>query len=427
VKVLLKPKEMNNKQQTGFTIARIFKTQFFLLVLIVLLNACKQKDQPVVDASNKSYYTCSMHPQVHEDNPGNCPICHMVLIKVEISPGNSQDTKNKISLTASEIKLGGIETDTVGFQSVGSGKTLTGTVAVDQSQADELSARVAGRIQRLYSRTPGETITAGQPVYDVYSEDLSGAEKEYLLALQQRKELNNPDVDYNKLINAAENKLLLWGLSPAQLKRLAASGKVSSSITVLSKTSGTVTEINVHEGDYITEGTNILKTDNLNSLWVEAQLYANETPLYHLGDAVIVSFPDLGGKQIKSKVSFINPDLSPESKLDLIRVSIPNNQGMIRPGMLAYISVVSGRQKTLAVPVSALITGGGGVTVWVKNTDGSFSPRMVSLGAGNQAYATVLSGLLKGDIVVTNGAYLLNSEYIFKNGDDSKGMGGMKM
>ncbi|MFI5140275.1 MAG: hypothetical protein ACHQIM_20820 [Sphingobacteriales bacterium] len=65
--------------------------------------------------------------------------------------------------------------------------------------------------------------------------------------------------------------------------------------------------------------------------------------------------------------------------------------------------------------------------VWVRNTGGSFSPRMVSLGTGNQVYAPVLSGLSKGEVVVTNGSYLLNSEYIFKNGDDKGGMAGMKM
>jgi len=417
---------MNNQHQPGFSLTGTIKIFLSLLALTMIVSACKQKNQAGTAAKNKSYYTCSMHPQVHEDHPGNCPVCHMVLIKVELTSGNSQDTKDKIRLTASQIKLAGIETDTIDFRSVGSEKTITGTVAADQSQSDALSARVAGRIVHLYVRTAGEHIAAGQPLYDVYSEDLAGAEKEYLLALQQKKEINNPDVDYNKLISAAENKLQLWGFSPAQLKRLAASGKVSPSVTVQSKISGVVTEINVHEGDYITEGMNILKTDNLNSLWVEAQVYASETSLYHVSDQVNVSFPDLGGKQIKSKIAFINPDISAASKLDLIRVSIQNNQGMIRPGMLAYVSLISGQQKALAIPVSALNTSGKGIIVWIKNADGSFSPRMVNLGTGNQDYVPILNGLSKGDIVVSNGAYLLNSEYIFKNGDD-KGMAGMKM
>jgi len=93
--------------------------------------------------------------------------------------------------------------------------------------------------------------------------------------------------------------------------------------------------------------------------------------------------------------------------------------------MLAYISIASGKGHSLAVPVSAILTDGKGSLVWVKNTDGSFSARMIKPGDGNQNYAPVLSGLKAGDIVVTSGAYLLNSEAIFKNGGDN--MAGMKM
>ena len=417
---------MNSHQKSGLTLTRIVKAQLFFSILVIFLSACKQKTQPVTEAKIKSYYTCSMHPQIREEHPGNCPICHMTLIKVELTTSDNMDAKNKISLTASQIKLAGIETDTVRFESIGPEKTLTGTVIADQTRSDQLSARVAGRVQRLYVKTPGGRLVAGQAVYAIYSEDLLEAEKEYLLALQQRKELNNPDVDYKKLIDAAGNKLLLWGLSAAQVNRLAASGKVASLVTVLSKSSGTITEINVHEGDYVTEGMDLIKTDNLNSLWVEAQLYANEIALYHEGDPANISFPDLGGKSLTGKVTFINPELSTASKVNLIRLSIPNNQGAIRPGMLAYVSVVSASKKALAIPASALISTGKGNIVWVKNADGSFSMRNVSLGTGNQVYVPVLSGLSAGDLVVTNGAYLLNSEYIFKNGDD-KSMGNMKM
>jgi Cu(I)/Ag(I) efflux system membrane fusion protein len=93
--------------------------------------------------------------------------------------------------------------------------------------------------------------------------------------------------------------------------------------------------------------------------------------------------------------------------------------------MLAYISIANGKKRSLAVPASAVLTDGRGNLVWVKNTDGSFSAKMIKSGAGNSNYVPVLSGLNPGDVVVTNGAYLLNSEAIFKNGNNS--MGGMKM
>lgn len=395
------------------------------LLVLLGLAACKPKpQQPVVAKTQaKAYYTCSMHPQVHEEHPGNCPVCGMKLIRVELT-GNDAMGSNKIMLTAAQIRLGGIQTDTIREENTGLEKTLTGTVTTDQSKTDELSARVAGRIQQLFVRTVGEKVSIGQPVYSIYSEDLQETEKEYLLAIQQQKVLHNPDVDYGQLINTAENKLQLWGLTAVQIKQLAGSGKVQATTTVLSKVSGTVSDIAVHEGDYVTESSTILKTQALNSLWVEAQLYASEAGNYHVNDKVNLAFPDLNGQVLNGKVEFINPELSDQSKVVLLRVSVPNPQGLIRPGMQAYVSIGSGGNRTLAVPVSAVLTDGKGSVVWVRNADGSFSSRMVTVDAGNQSYSPVVSGLTAGEVVVTNGAYLLNSEAIFKNGSN---MAGMKM
>jgi Cu(I)/Ag(I) efflux system membrane fusion protein len=423
VKALLKRKAMNKKHFLGLSAIGLLS---FIVLIAVLFSVCTQKPKTsAAKTQNRAYYTCSMHPQIHEDHPGNCPICGMKLIKVEVT-GNGMDmATNKIRLTATQIQLASIQTDTIREENVGSEKTLTGTVTTDKNKAEELSARIAGRIQQLFVRTVGEKVSVGQPVYSIYSEDLQEAEKEYLLAKQQQKVLHNPDVDYPQLIGAAESKLQLWGLSPTQIRNIAASGKVSATTTVLSKISGTVSEIAVHEGDYVTEGMSILKTQTLSALWVEAQLYAGETRNYKESDRVSVSFPDLGGQVINGKVEFINPELSEASKVDLIRISIPNPQRLIRPGMLAYISIAGGNNYSLALPVSAILMDGKGSQVWVKNSDGSYSSRMIKPGNGNQSYVPILSGLNAGDIVVTNGAYLLNSEAIFKNGGDN--MAGMKM
>lgn len=390
-----------------------------VFVLAALFAACKHKIQTTAQLvsmeKNKSYYTCSMHPQVHEQQPGNCPICGMKLIKVEIT-GNSSTDMHKIILTAAQIQLAGIQTDTVREQSIGDEKTLTATVTTNENQALDLSARMAGRVEQLFVRTTGENITIGQPVYTIYSENLLEAEKEYLLAKQQQQLLHNPDVDYQQLLTAAENKLQLLGLSSSQIKSIATSGKVAATATILSKISGTVSDVTVHEGDYVTEGMPILKTQALNTLWVQAQLYAGETGNYKPGNPVTVILPDVNGLAIKSKVEFMNPELSDASDVALIRVAIPNRQGLIRPGMLAYISIPSAGKRFLAVPASAIITDGNGNKVWVKNTDGSFSSRQIKQGGGNQSYVAVISGLNHGDMVVTNGAYLLNSEAYFRNG-----------
>lgn len=401
------------------------KITLFALLFALGFAACQHKPQQTVAVTQtKAYYTCSMHPQVHLDHDGNCPICGMKLIKVELTNEGDKAT-DRIKLTATQLQLANIQTDTVREENIGSDQTITGTVTAGDNKTEELSARIAGRIQQLFVRTVGEKISIGQPIYSIYSEDLQEAEKEYLLARQQQKQLHNPDVDYQQLISAAESKLALWGLSANQVKNIAAAGKVSATTTVLSKVNGTVSEIAVHEGDYVTEGASILKTQGLDDLWVQGQIYASETGNYKENDPVSVSFPDLGGLMINGKVAFINPELSDASKVDLVRISISNPKGLIKPGMQSYISVVKGNNRSLAVSASAVLTDGKGSMVWVKNNDGSFSPKMIQPGKGNQNYVPVISGLSNGDIVVTNGAYLLNSEAIFKNGNAQ--MAGMKM
>jgi len=416
---------MKNKRIGIFISGNAARCIMLIVVLAATFTACKQKHPQATSTPAKAYYTCSMHPQVHEERDGNCPICGMKLIRVELTGADATAANDKITLTASQIQLAGIQTDTVREENTGNEKILTGTVTTNENQAEQLSARIPGRIQQLFVRTVGEKVTIGQPVYSIYSEDLQEAEKEYLLALQQQRVLNNPDVDYKQLISAAQNKLVLWGLSAAQIRNIALSGKVSATSTVTSKIDGTVSDIAVHEGDYVTEGMTILKTQSLSSLWVEAQLYAGEAAIYKENDQVTVSFPDIGGQIVKGKVEFINPELADASKVDLVRISIPNAQALIKPGMLAYISLATGGKRLLAIPATSIITDGSGDKVWVRNPDGSFSSRMIKPGAGNQAFVPVISGLKIGDVVVTNGVYLLNSEAIFKNGNDQ--MGGMKM
>jgi Cu(I)/Ag(I) efflux system membrane fusion protein len=401
------------------------RIKYILIVMVTitaLFTACKQKKQPpATTGQDKGYYTCSMHPQVHEEHPGDCPICGMKLIKVELTESGSKAAGN-VTLTATQLQLAGIQADTIREENTGTEKTLSGTVTTDENKSKAINTRVAGRIQQLFVRTTGEKITAGQPLYSIYSEDLQEAEKEYLLAKTQQKELHNPDVDYRQLVSAAENKLRLWGLSSSQIKGLASSGKASATTNVLSTVSGTVSEIAVHEGDYVTEGMPILKVQALNSLWVEAQLYSNEMVNFKQDENVSVSFPDLNGQVISGKIEFINPELSGVSKVYLMRVSISNPQGLIRPGMQAYISLNNGNQRSLAVPASAILTDGKGSKVWVKNIDGSFRAITITTGAGNSSYVPILSGLNAGEIVVTSGAYLLNSEYIFKHGDGKMNM-----
>lgn len=432
------------------------KSRFLLLALSIGLAACGRKDTPETPSTGQadatatsataalgSYYTCSMHPQVHQAHPGDCPICGMALIKVN-KPAASANSRT-LQLSTEQVRLGNIQVATVGGagaeRSEGSpgppapatGLSLTGRVVLNPENLVQVSARVPGRVDRLYVRATGETVAAGAPLFALYSEELLRAQQELLLARAQQRELSGGGIDYQPLVEAARTKLRLWGMTAGQLATLTRSGKVLNPMPYFSPRSGVVEELSIRAGDYVSEGTPVVQLADLSSVWVEAQLYATDQPP-RAGQPVLVTFPAYPGRRVSGRVSFISPELAGDSKVTLVRVQIPNPNRQYPPGLQAVVETTGatgGAQSVavgLRVPVDAVLQESAGNSLWVRNTDGSFENRMVRLGAQSGEQVEILSNLKAGEQVVVNGAYLLNSEYILQKGaTPMAGMEGMKM
>jgi Cu(I)/Ag(I) efflux system membrane fusion protein len=302
-------------------------------------------------------------------------------------------------------------------------KTLTGVTVEDRSKVEVISAKVSGRIDRLYFQNTGEKLQAGDKLYDLYSEDLLAAIKDYLLTID-KQEGAAKTFNFSPFILAAKNKLILWGLSERQIEKLSLRD-VKNTIPIYSKVSGVLSTIAVKEGDTIEEGTELFQLSDFNTIWVEAQTYAQD--FQNKGDqkeaeVVIAAYPEI---VYKGNNLFINPEFAGNSKINLIRIKIENTGGKVKPGMMAYIQFRTRGASILAVPSEAVLRNEKSATVWVKNNKGNFEVRMVTIGAENKKYVEIISGLKEGEILVTSGAYLLNSEYILKKGADP--MAGMKM
>ncbi len=403
------------------------KKIFFLTVLIFLLAACKNdKIKDTGEAAHAGhgevYYTCSMHPQVMKDKPGDCPICGMALIQ---ATKNSTPDSTGVQLTGQQIQLGNILTDTIRSGMLGGQTVLTAILNIDQGKTNAVSARVMGRIDRLYFKNLGDYVRKGDKLFDLYSEELNSAKQEYILALEKQKVLDNSIIDFTVLVQSAKNKLLLWGLTEGQIQALAVK-KVSSPLTTFySPVSGYITTLDINEGEYTMEGGTVVRITDLSTLWVEAQVYSSQLSQIDNNAVATVQFPDLPGKQINGKIEFINPEINPQSRINLLRVNINNPGNVLKPGMPAYVIIKGKQQNSLTLPSDAIIRSGTGATVWVQTGQGFFKNIMVEIGMEDGDRVQVKSGLQSGDIVVIRGAYLLNSEYIFKKGTNP--MEGMKM
>ncbi len=396
--------------------------QLLIAILIMLFFSCKSK-KTVISKDPDTYYTCSMDPQVVEYKPGKCPICKMDLTAVKKKSGEKKD---ELQLSEQQIQLGNISTDTIRNGTIGDQLVLTATLNFDQMKSSSVSSRVMGRVERLYFKNLGDYVSKGTPLYDLYSEELNNAKQEYLLVLDKKKTfLNETVIDFDQLLQSAKNKLLLWGMNEAQVVELEKNKKArpngssvqgNSNTTFYSTASGYITQLDIREGDYVMEGGTIVKLADLSSLWAEAQVYTSQLAEIDKSSIATVQLPDFDGKEIKGRIEFVNPEINPDTRINLIRVSIPNTGNQLKPGMPAYVILKSPLRKTLTLPIDAVIRDGKGATVWIQTTHNTFKSVMVQTGLESDDRIEIKSGLKEGDIVVITGAYLLHSEFIFKKG-----------
>ena len=387
--------------------------------IIILFSACNQKKIGLADTN--AFYTCSMHPQVMEPHAGKCPICGMDLIPVQ---KNKAPKSDEIQLSEQQIQLGNILIDTIGKSVIGSETVLTATLNYDQTKLTAVSSRVMGRVEKLYHKNIGEYIKKGDPLMDVYSTELNNAKQEYILALERQKELDNAVIDFEQVIQSAKIKLLLWGMNEGQIKALASNKRVDPSTTFYSTETGYITELSVQEGDYVTEGGLIIQLADLSTLWAEAQVYTSQFAQLNANNSVLVQLPDIN-KEVRGKIEFVNPEISADKRINLIRVTIPNSDGQLKPGMSVNVVLKGGQKNVLSLPNDAVLRDGNGTSVWIQTDKNTFKNRMVTVGIESGDRIEIIDGLKQGEAVVTRGAYLINSEFIFKRG--ASPMAGMKM
>jgi Cu(I)/Ag(I) efflux system membrane fusion protein len=385
------------------------------LILLFAANSCsnKKEEHKHVEKEVTIYYTCSMHPQIQEPKPGKCPVCGMGLIKAEKTAKPKPD---ELLLSDQQIRLGNITVDTIGKTTLGDETVLTATINFNQKLSNTISSRVMGRIERLHFKNVGDYVAKGQRLFDIYSEELNNAKQEYILAIQQQKELGNTIIDFQQLLQSARNKLQLWGMSNAQINQLSKSKNAPTTTSFHSSASGYITSLDVREGEYVMEGGPVVHLADMSSLWVEAQVYTSELSKIDPNATATVQIPDMPGTQFKGKIEFVNPEINTETRINLLRIAIPNANHHLKPGMPANVILKGTQHNGISLPIDAVIRDGKGATVWIRTGKNTFKSKMVQLGLEVEDRIEITGGLNAGDVVVTTGTYLINSEYIFKMG-----------
>ncbi|RXP54817.1 efflux RND transporter periplasmic adaptor subunit [Lutibacter sp. HS1-25] len=353
-------------------------------------------------------WTCSMHPQIQMQEPGNCPICGMELIPLETNATAENINADEIVLSEEAYQLANIQTSEVEKANAEKEIRLLGKVQANERNLYAQVSHIPGRIEQLYVNFTGENVVKGQKIARIYSPELISAQKELFEAI------NSKNV-YPALYTAARNKLKLWKLTDNQIDAIEKSGSVQEQIDILSDYSGYVMKRNVEVGDYLKQGSTLFDIANLSSVWVMFDAYEADIEWISIGNEVEYTIQALPGESFKGKVSYIDPFISSGSRIAKVRVEMPNTAGKLLPEMFAngiIKATLKNAKDALIIPKTAVLWTGKRSVVYVKvphEKTISFTYREITLGADLGNFYIVTNGLKEGEIVATNGVFKIDA------------------
>lgn len=396
---------------------------FFIVIFHFVLFSCKQKEKQVVQQQVVAY-TCSMHPQIIRNAPGDCPICGMRLVKKE-QHSLQHDTiaLGDILQPTDQFILSSIPVTNLQYKTLPVEVTALGVVEYDAEKEGSIAARASGRIEKLYIKYRFQDVRKGQKIMDIYSPEVLTAEQNLLFLLEHDQ--------YNEtLIAAAKDRLLFLGMNEEQLKELINKKQLFYTITVYSNYTGHIHEagnakmnpppgsmkdissfteaLPLREGMYVQKGQTIFKVYDPSKAWAALHLYANSQSFIRKGNAVVITAETQPNKPFPGKIDFIEPFLRSDSKTLTARVYF-HNEMHIPVGSQVKGIVKALVTKAYWLPESAVISLGMHQVVFLKEGHG-FRAQEVTTGLSYQHEVQVINGLSSTDSVALNAEYLVDSE-----------------
>ncbi len=416
--------------------------RFLIIQLIVSLllfsSACKN-DKKVdhsqhTNSDNKQeLFTCSMHPEIVKDKPGNCPICGMELVKKEMDAATITGVQLESLLKpTNQYVISSIPVTAIKKEQLMSEINALGRVEYDTRMIGTISARINGRIEKLYVRYKYQYIKKGQKIMDIYSPELLTAQQNLLLILKN-------DAGNTSLIAAARQKLLLLGMSAEQLQRTMQTGKPIPSVSVYSNISGHLHNagddavnmqpeasastmpainpstglLNLKEGMYVQKGQNLFSVYNPSKAWALLNIYTDGQAMIQKGQLVVITPETAPGKSFQGRIDFIEPFYREGSRTTSARVYFDNSTLRLPVGSQVQGVIIAHPAMGYWLPKESVTSLGIDKIVFLKVTDG-FKPKKVITGSTTEKSIQIVSGLSETDSVAIKAQFLIDSESFIK-------------
>ena len=399
----------------------------FIIGIAIYFYVIKSDNHSEMGHQNE-VYTCSMHPEIIRDKPGNCPICGMNLVKkvTENNPVDDNSIDNLIKPTDNFI-VGKYQTTTAIDTTISSEINLPGIVAYDPNSSVNIAARMSGRIERMYVNYKYQKVNKGQKLFDLYSPELLTEQQNFIYMV-----IN--DVENPSIIDASRQKLLLYGMTQNQINALSNSKKVNPLITIYSPASGIIdgtatmdnttipvmqsannnTEVlNVKEGSYIKKGEVIFKLLNTDKVWGIFNVIQGYNSLIKANQSIRITSELDKDEFMDAKINFVETQLNAADKTNRIRVYLNNNKLKLPVGLRLQGAVKTNAVKGIWIQKQAMVSIGNKKIVFLKMENG-FKASSIKTGIEIDDFIQIMEGISVKDTIAKNAQYLIDSESFIK-------------
>lgn len=371
----------------------------------------EEMDQHVQDTHTNEdgeiIWTCSMHPQIRESEPGNCPICGMELIPARSQDAEAREDDYSMVMTASAARLADIQTTPVVRDTPQKELDLPGRIKVDERQITRVTTHFPGRIRDLKVDFTGAQIHKGEVMATIYSPELIAAQRELLEAARQKE--RNP-----RLYESTRQKFRLWEFTDEQIQAIEERGTVQNELEILSPVDGYVLSRNIAEEQHVMEGTVIYEVANLDRIWVVLEAYEDDVFWIQPGHSITFQTRNNPGQHYEATVNWIDPVVDSRKRTVGVRADLANPGNQLKPDMLVRGNLHAAMDtEKLMVPVSSVLWTGPRSLLYIKDSTAEvprFEVREVELGVRAGDYYVIEDGVEEGEEVVFHGAFRIDSE-----------------
>ncbi len=396
------------------------KTRLPLFLLVALAAAAggyfvARSQAPADDGHNHAVaaavYQCPMHPWIKSDKPGDkCTICGMDLVIATSADSNAAVDPNLVTLTPSNVAVLDVRVAAVHRAPLVRTLRVTGVIDDDDTRHRYITARVPGRIEKLFVNFVGAEVNEGQPLATIYSPEMLTAQREYV----ERIKAGSSAFTLSQRA-AARERLLDLGLTAEEIDILEHTLEPTAMVNLRSPMTGTVVARHVYEGQQINRdqaetATRLFEVGDFSSMWFMFDAHEQDLSWLRAGQSVDVTTLSQPGRVFRAPIAFIDPNLMEATRTVRVRVVLPNSDRALLHKQTAEGLVKLDSPETLLVPRAAVLQHTGAAVVYVEKGNHAYESRSIRLGRVGDDNVEVLDGLAEGDKVVTQGGMILDSQ-----------------